>query len=89
MRSAAPISSRPSTALPAAHALRVPVALPQLALSSFRLQFHRPAHRIHSVSRLRPSQFIHSTPLTTPSALNSTTILTEQNALKADLPVQV
>ena len=89
MRSAAPISSHPSTALPAAHPLRVRVAFPQLAISSFRPQFHRPANRLHSVSRLRPFQFIHSTPLTTPSALNSKALDTEQNPLNAEPPAKV
>ena len=88
MRSAAPISSHPSVALPAAHAPCVRVAYPQLAISSFQPQIHRPvtAFLLFLDCAYPTSPHLHLR--TTPSALNSKVLNIEQNPLKAELPVQ-
>ena len=89
MRSAAPISSHPSTALPAAHALCVRVAFPQLAISSFQPQIHRPGTAFLLFLDYAYPTSSHPHLRTTPSALNSKALDIEQNPLKAELPVQV
>jgi hypothetical protein len=89
MRSAAPISSHPSTALRAAHAPCVRVAFPHLAISSFRPQFHRPVTAFLQFFDDAHPNSSHPHLPTTPSTLHSTALHTEQNPLKAELPVKV